>query len=162
MKYKILFKQFWGMVTNRILFTQIFKLIVGWVAFKICPNIISGLTCSSKSHTFKINTDKSNLNFTPVFFAPFFLWLRAGWYTLHCLRNKGYFIIFSTHIYIGSISSCFACTEVYQSPLGLWPTAAIQNYICPSNHFLSVLDQKYFCRNKVNFPFSHKSWIGLK
>ncbi len=25
------------------------------------------------------------------FFAPFFLWLRAGWYTLHCLRNREYF-----------------------------------------------------------------------
>jgi hypothetical protein len=44
------------------------------------------------------------------FFAPFFLWLWAGWFTLHCLRNREYFIIFSTHIYIGSICSCFACT----------------------------------------------------
>ncbi len=64
------------------------------------------------------------------FFAPFFLWLCAGWYTLHCLRNRDYFIIFSTHIYIGSLCSCFACTQVYQSPLGLWPTAAIHNCIC--------------------------------
>ncbi len=37
-----------------------------------------------------------------IIFAPFFLWLCTYWYTLHCLRNREYFIIFSTHIYIGS------------------------------------------------------------
>jgi hypothetical protein len=37
------------------------------------------------------------------FFLTFFLWLSAGWYTLHCLRNSEYFIIFfTTYIYIGS------------------------------------------------------------
>ncbi len=40
------------------------------------------------------------------------------------------FLFFSTYIYIGSLCSCFACTQVYQSPLGLWPTAAFHNCIC--------------------------------
>jgi hypothetical protein len=57
--------------------------------------------------------------FFSFFFAPFFLWLCTGWYTLHCLRKREYFIIFSTHIYIGSIGICFAC-------------------MYPSNHFLPL------------------------
>jgi len=64
------------------------------------------------------------------FFAPFFLWLWAGWYTLHCISKRESFIIFLTYIYIGSICSCFACTPVYQNLIGLWPTAAILNCIC--------------------------------
>ena len=67
--------------------------------------------------------------FVVCFFAPFFLWLCAGWYTLHCLRNREYLIIFF-HIYIGSICSCCACTQLYQSPLGLGPTASFCNCIC--------------------------------
>jgi hypothetical protein len=51
--------------------------------------------------------------------------------TLHYLRNREYFIIFSPHILIlGSLCSCFACTQVHQSPLGLWHIAAIRNCIC--------------------------------
>ncbi len=95
------------------------------------------------------------------FFAPFFLWLRAGWYTLHCLRNRDYFIIFSTHIYIGSISSCFACTQVYQSPLGLWPTAAIRNCICPSNHFLPLKQSSWNLPRYLNLEKSQlKNFAG--
>jgi len=30
------------------------------------------------------------------FFSPFFLWLYAGWFTLHCLRNRVYFLLFFT------------------------------------------------------------------
>jgi hypothetical protein len=36
----------------------------------------------------------TNFFFFFFFFAPFFLWLRAGWYTLHCLRNREYFLLF--------------------------------------------------------------------
>jgi hypothetical protein len=95
------------------------------------------------------------------FFAPFFLWLCAGWYTLHSLRNMEYFIIFSTHIYIGSISSCFACTQVYQSPLGLWPTAAIRNCICPSNHFLPLKQSSWNLPRYLNLEKSQlKNFAG--
>jgi hypothetical protein len=72
-----------------------------------------------------------------------------------------FYIIFSTHIYIGSISSCFACTQVYQSPLGLWPTAAIHNCICPSNHFLPLKQSSWNLPRYLNLVKSQmKNFAG--
>jgi hypothetical protein len=39
------------------------------------------------------------------FVSHFFLWFCAGWYTLHCLRNREYY--FSTRIYIGGWEGFF-------------------------------------------------------
>ncbi len=89
-----------------------------------------------------------------LFFASFFVWLCPGWDTLHNLGNREYFTIFSTHIYFGSLCSCFACTQVYQSPLGLWPTAAIHNCICPSNHFLPLKQSSWNLSRYLNFEKS--------
>ena len=72
-------------------------------------------------------------------------------------------LFFSTHIYIGSISSCFACTQVYQSPLGLWPTAAIRNCICPSNHFLPLKQSSWNLPRYLNLEKSQlKNFAGTR
>ncbi len=64
-----------------------------------------------------------------VFFCPF-LPLTLRWLIYLALSQEyGVFYNLSTHINIGSINSCFACIQVYQSPLWLWPTAAIHNCI---------------------------------
>ncbi len=62
--------------------------------------LTSSLTSVARSTKNSIEAQISGNVF--CFFSPFFLSFCAGWYTLHCLRNREYFIIFSTYIYIGS------------------------------------------------------------
>ena len=59
-----------------------------------------------------------------VFFFCFFLLLSSfdsALVDIPCIVSGigSILLFFSTHIYIGSLCSCFACTQVYQSPLGL-------------------------------------------
>ncbi len=76
-------------------------------------------------------TSNFNIPANHSFLPHLFLFLCTGWNILQCLRNGEYFfIILFTDIYTGSIFSCFACSHMYQSPVGLWPTAGILNCIC--------------------------------
>ena len=46
-----------------------------------------------------------NQTILPFFFTHFFLWIYTGWYTLHCLRNREYKIMFTTHTYLRSLAN---------------------------------------------------------
>ncbi len=60
----------------------------------ICFIICHAFKCFIYQKMLCIVFEQINKMKLKFFFAPFFLWLCAGWFTLHCLRNREYFIIF--------------------------------------------------------------------
>jgi len=72
-----------------------------------------------------------------IFLAPFFLWILAGWYTLHCLWNILY-IFYHSHIHWISLQLLYMYTCVPKSSWTLTHSCYPLLYIYPSNHFLPL------------------------